>query len=263
MQKQKNIHPNKNRIIDLTVLSLYEICVGIAVLQFHLLFYQSTFLFFFVPAFYLMWRKTKKLSHILLASIGGIGFAFFTDLFATFNHAWYIPNKQLLLPIRFFGVVPLDDIIWFVGWLLLMLTFYEHFLDRSKKKKLSSHVRIGLLISLALPLATSLIFVLAPALLHFRFAYAAICFSVLPFFIFMLIHKPSLIGAYLKLSLFFIPLCFLFEVTALINHQWSFPGAYIGYISVIKLAIPFEEFFVWIILSSSIVLSYYEFFVEE
>ena len=261
MKKKQIARPNFT--FDLWCIIFYEIFAAFSTVAFNLKFYQSSLLFFFIPGVFLLLRKTKKLKHILIACAGGLGFGFIFDFFATFNAAWYIPTDQLSIPYRILGIVPLDDLIWFVSWLFFMTTFYEHFLDTSRSKKLSRHLTFAVVAAITLPLILCLMYIAAPQLLAFKFAYLLVAVFLIPFFIFMLYHKPTLILTYLKLTVFFAPLCLLFEITGLTRHQWVFPGYYIGHVELLGLTMPFEEFFFWILLSSSVVLSYYEFFVEE
>ena len=263
MKKRKKQPQIQGKKLDLVLICIYEILASLSVFVFHLRFYQSTLLFFFIPAVFLIFRKTKKLKHIFLASIGGLSIGFILDFFTTLNKAWYVPSDQLAIPFRILGVVPVDDLIWFVGWVFFMTTFYEHFLDRSRIQRTSAHVRYAIPFSVILLFALLVMYYFNPQFFVFRLAYLLVCSSVLPFFIFMLFHKPSLILSYLKLTLFFTPLFLVFELTALANHQWSFPGYYIGHVELFGLTMPFEEFFFWIMISSSVVLSYYEFFLEE
>lgn len=261
-KKQQSVLPITHAI-DLLLLCVYEVVIAVSTVAFHLKFYQSTVLFFFIPALYLVVRKTQKLTHIFIASIGGLGLGFVFDLFATFNHAWYIPSSQLSISVRLLGVVPVDDLVWFVGWVFFITTFYEHFLDTTKRQEISHHFRYALIVAVGLPIVTICTYVTFPSLLAVKFAYLVLALCILPFFILIVCHKPTLIPNLLKQAAFFIPVFLLHEICALMAHQWIFPGFYIGHVVFLGYTLPFEEFFFWILLSSSIVISYYEFFLLE
>ena len=79
----------------------------------------------------------------------------------------------------------------------------------------------------------------------------------------LLTKKSELLFKFLKVSAFFFFLFFAFELTALRLGQWNFPGRYIGKVEIFNLVFPFEEFFFWILLSSTVVLSYYELYVDD
>ena len=262
MKSKKKSLSHIHHIVDLAIVCIYELLVPIITVALHFKFYQSTILFFFVPGIFLILRKTKKIKHILLASLGGLGFGFVFDFVATLNHAWFIPQDQLALP-RLLGIVPLDDLIWFAGWIFFMTTFYEHFLDNTRNKQISPHLKWGVTISLTLMSILVVLFYVFPSLLQIHYAYL-ICFAcALPFAFYVLVHKPILLLPIAKLTAFFAPMLLLYELSALMTHQWIFPGFYIGHVEILGLVMPFEEFFFWIFLSSCVVLSYYEFFVEE
>jgi len=54
-----------------------------------------------------------------------------------------------------------------------------------------------------------------------------------------------------------------FEITALKLDQWRFLGEYLGLIPLFGVYIPYEEFFFWIIMSTIISLTYYEFLIDD
>jgi len=84
----------------------------------------------------------------------------------------------------------------------------------------------------------------------------------LPFF-YVIFKKPKLLGKLLKAGLFNVFLFLSFELTALHLDQWRFPGEYIGTVQIFGLIFPLEEFVIWIILGTPIILSYYELFVDD
>jgi hypothetical protein len=54
-----------------------------------------------------------------------------------------------------------------------------------------------------------------------------------------------------------------FELAALETNLWSFPGHYIGTVSVFGLTFPFEELFFWVLSSSTAAAAYYEYFIDD
>jgi len=55
----------------------------------------------------------------------------------------------------------------------------------------------------------------------------------------------------------------IYELTAVKLEQWHFPGQYIGWIDLFGLKFPFEELLFWMGLSSFVVLSIYEGFIDN
>jgi hypothetical protein len=60
---------------------------------------------------------------------------------------------------------------------------------------------------------------------------------------------------------FFINL--LYELSSVYAGHWSFPGEYIGQVTLFGIAFAFEEFLFWIILASTAMLAYYELFSDD
>jgi hypothetical protein len=53
------------------------------------------------------------------------------------------------------------------------------------------------------------------------------------------------------------------ELVGLHSGYWTFPGEYIGVVSLMGATFPIEEFFFYVILSSATIISYYELFVDD
>lgn len=102
-----------------------------------------------------------------------------------------------------------------------------------------------------------------PAFWSFPYAYLVLGLFTLPPFIILLVRRYRLVLKFLKAALYFVPLYLAYELTALPLGQWDFPGQYIGTVTILNTTLPLEEFLVWILLSSTIVLAYYELYVDD
>ncbi|HTE48923.1 MAG TPA: hypothetical protein VK675_03395 [Candidatus Paceibacterota bacterium] len=256
---------NKAQKIDSLVLILLAIIVVPIVLILHVRFLTSAFLFLGVPSIYLILRKTQNLKVIfsgvfLIGIILGFGF----DFLETFNKAWLIPEEQLVLPYRIFGVAPVDELICLILWTLLMILVYEHFFERKRKENvdIKHYIFTGIIPASAYLLLIIFAFFFAPHFITFRYAY--LIFGTLAFLpvIFCVIKKPRLAWHIVKVAPYFIFLFLIFEFTALYLHQWSFGGQYIGYVDFFSFRFPIEEFIFWIFVSSTITLTDYKLFVD-
>jgi len=252
----------KRKLIDLIVLILIIIVSTFLILQFRVKPLVSTIFYFIIPAIYLCLREKKNYKKIFVASvIFGLLFAFVFDLLATFNNAWLV--HQLVFPYKIFGIVPIDDMIWFFFLVFLATTFYEHFLDDEKHKTISKHFKYALIPSILIFIATIIIFIISPNILRFSYSYLILgSIATIPLF-YILYLKPKLIHKFLKLSIFFSFLYLIFELTALKLGQWGFYGQYIGTVEFSGLKFPFEEFFFWIGISAPTLISYYEIFIDD
>ncbi len=261
--KKVKISKRKSLRFDLITIILIEVLAAFLTVKFHLKLYQSSFLFFLLPSIYLWWAKTRCLKKIIIASFVCTLFVIAHGLFNDINSTWIIPNIQLMFPYKYFGAIPLDYLIWPFSWSLFILIFYEHFVDYSRSPKLPSQFKYLMSISVIILCTMLAIFMVIPSVLKIQYAYLWSILPVLPFFGFVIIRKPKLIGKFLKVSAFFVPLSLVIEITSLLANQWYFPSQYIGQMTLVGVVIPYEELLFWIILSQSIVLSYFEFFFDD
>ena len=252
------------QIIDLAiVIGIILLAVPI-ILKFQVKPLISTFFFFVLPSLYLLLRKTERIKRTLAASfLFGIIFGYVFDFLAILNDAWTEPTQQLVFGYKVLGIVPIDHIIWFFFWVMIIIVFYEHFVEHERSDKISHNFKYALFPSFLTLIGTTVVFYIAPNILKFNYAYALLGLLTLLPFLFVVFRKPLLLIKFLKVSAFFIFLFLTFELTALKLGPWYFPGQYIGKIELMGLAFPFEEFFFWILMSSTIVLAYYEEFVDD
>lgn len=251
--------------IDLLVVSLLALAAVPLSLIFQANFLVSTLLFFGVPSLYLLLRQRRQLRRIFAAAfLFGIVFGFAFDFLAEINNAWsWAGTDQLVFPYKILGVVNIDVMIWFFLWVFFAVIFYEHFFETDRAVKLSSHFKyafypMGIVIVLLI-----FTYVFKKDLLVIPYTYFVLgIFTLFPFAYLMLKNRHCL-PKLLKASLFFVPLYFIYELTALSLDQWRFPGQYIWSVAISTLAFPLEELIIWIFASSTILLSYYELYVDD
>lgn len=250
------------KLIDLLVLIFIIVVSTFFILTFNVKPLTSTVFYFVIPALYLCWREKKNYKKILTASIiFGLLFAFVFDLLATFNDAWLV--HQLVFPWKIFGVVPIDDMMWFFFLIFLTTVFYEHFLDDEKHKTISKHFKYALVPTILVFLTITILFLISPNSLKFSYSYLILgSVAILPL-LYILYLRPEFIHKFIKLSIFFSFLYLIFELTALKLGQWGFYGQYIGSVELFGLKFPFEEFFFWIGISAPTFISYYEIFIDD
>jgi hypothetical protein len=218
--------------------------------------------FTFIPSFYLIIRKKKNFKKIFLAVLAFgilVGLAF--DFLETISQAWVVP--RIFLPWRLFGVWPVDNLLGYIEMTLLMVVFYEHFLDDEKRKKISKKIFLGLLgLSLAVIIIWGL-FILNPASLNISYAYlkGGLVAIILP--IILGWWKPKLIPKFLAMAAFFFPVWLTAEVIALKTGGWIFPGQYLGLVEIFNVKFPFEELFFWMLSYAAVLTAYYEFFIDD
>lgn len=255
------MHPNKK--FDLAVVSLLIMLGAGLSLIFSLKPLVGGFISLLPPALYLILREKKNLLKIALAVIVfGMIFGFVFDFIATLNEAWIV--TQLVFPVRIFGFYPLlDDIIGFILMTLLIVVFYEHFLDDEKNRKISKNFLVALIPSSIVLVFVLIAYLINPSLLKIPYVYLVMGLSAIVFPIFAVLYKPKLLGKFLKIAAFFFGVWLIIELVILKTGGWIFPGYYIGQVELFGLKFPFEELFFWMLFYASTVVAYYEFFIDD
>lgn len=251
-------------LIDLFVV-MAIILIGVpATLHFGIKPLTTSLFFFVLPAAYLLARKPRPLKRIFVgALVIGVLMGFLFNFLASFNKAWQEVPGMLYFDYKVFGVVPLDEPIWFFFWALFIIVFYEHFLERERIDTLSHNLKYMLVPPVIAWAAVLIIFATNPSTLQFRYAYFIVVVPVFIPLVYVFLKDPNLIPKFIKIGVFFFFLYLTFELIAVKTGQWYFPGDYVGVVELADIRFPFEELFFWMILSSSAVLSLYEWGVDD
>ena len=97
---------------------------------------------------------------------------------------------------------------------------------------------------------------------YFYLVYGSI-FIFLPIVV-RLLKYPQETLRFLPAIVYFFYTALLYEIAALKLGWWDFPGnQFIGWISIVGLRFPIEEFIFFVVLFSAAVLSYYKFVADE
>ncbi len=214
------------------------------------------------PSFYLILREKKNLKKIFWAVLifGGL-FGFVFDFIETFNKAWIM--EELVFPWKILGILPVDDILGFFMMTLLIVLFYEHFIDDEKDKRISKNTIFVLIPSILAAIAIVVLFSINPEILTISYAYLVGGIAAMIPLIIITILKPKLLRKFVYIAVPFFFLWFLWEMIALKTGGWIFTGQYIGLVTVFGLTFPVEELFFWTMMYSSSIVSYYEFFIDD
>jgi hypothetical protein len=256
----KKIVANKKADFIITCLIL-GFGFGVSIL-FKLKPLSGAFFYLFLPSLYLILREKKNFWKIFWGVVVFgfiVGFAF--DLVQTFNKSWIMTG--LVFPWKFFGLLPLDNIIGWGLMALFILVFYEHFLDDEKNKKISKNLKWAILVFLAGLFIGVGLYLIFPALIKLPYAYLIGGIIAIIFPLIFSARKKLFLEKALKLSAFFFFVWLFAELICLKYGGWIFPGQYIGTVSLFGLSFPFEELFFWMMCYSATVASYYEFFIDD
>lgn len=224
----------------------------------------SLLLFFVFPALYLNYRNPRITKKILIYLLASIPFTIIIDYFAIKDGSWWVYS---IFPIRFLNGIPIEDFIWSASWFYYVIAFYEYFVDTpkggrdtplNKKYKKMLGFWFG-----GLALFFLLYFFIDNLAIPYFYASFAIILGVIPLIIFLTKH-PKMLYKFTLVVIYFFVVNFLHEISALSAGQWYFPGTnFIGWVEVFQFRFPFEEFVLWMLLGSSYVLTWYEYFEDD
>lgn len=161
-------------------------------------------------------------------------------------------------------------------WILYIVIFYEHFLDKQQKRSIFSFfstkneaitkpMEYFALFLFALLLFFIFFAFFSPTYLRVDYSYLALgtIFGIIPLSVF-LFKFPNFSVRFSKATLYFIFLAFVIEYVGLKLNHWTFPGThFVGMANFFGFLIPYEEIMIYFILSTPAILSYYEFFDDD
>jgi len=200
----------------------------------------STFLFFGIPAIVLSVYAKKQLLNIFLISlIISLPMSLIIDYIGTINQQWLLTETASRT--RILGVVYVEMFLWGFLSVFTIILYYSIFISRVNQINFNRIIWPFLIIALFF---LSIQYIL-PDLLLFDYAYLVIgiFFSAIPFTIWLLSGKRSM-SVFRTIPIFFL-LGFSFEIAAVYNELWSYPGKYLWVLSLGKVNFPLEELLFW------------------
>jgi hypothetical protein len=252
---------NKDRI-EIGAFLLWPLLASIIAFSLKINFLSSVLLFYAVPALYLSLVRKDLVGKIAAFSLlFGLPLLAIVDYIAHLTGAWHIVSA---FP-RLLGYITIEGLFWSVLWIYLTILFYEYFTHHKIEHRLwHPRMKYAVIIALFALSAFALGLFWLPAALFIPYFYlwlgiVAIALPVL--FEFSTDKRVFMTFAGTAAYFFYFNICY--EITGLKLGWWKFPGAqFIGKLTFLGIAVPFEEFFFWIILGSLAVLSMFEFFDE-
>ncbi len=256
----------KNKRGDIAFFALYPLIAALASIYFQVNLLVCGLLFFALPTTYLLFKiKDKKLKALGFSLIISVFLSIVVDYMGFLDKSWYITST--IFPFRIFEAIPLEDIIWifFVTFELVLL--YEYFFNPKAKVKAKSNRRILIMLFGSMLIFTVFIFLkfFSPSTLfipYFYFIWGTVTL-LLPCLAFLYFH-PNLILRFLTISLYTFYVGLLSELVSLHLNYWSFPGNnFIGWVNILGLNFPIEEFMLFLMFIPPAFLTYYEFFDDD
>lgn len=205
-----------------------------------------------------LWLKKSRFKILLFSVLTTILFAPPVELAARLADAW---DVQSILP-RLFGIAPLENILFAFLNFFWVLVFYEYFVDKDLRRKISRRLRLIVLGYLLLFLLVFTIFFIAPNLLAVNYALLAIIILIIPGIV-MFWFNPKLLKKTWLPTIFFAFVFFVYEVVSLLIGSWWWPGEYLLPVSLLGRVFPLDDVIIWYLLSTPVLIAGYEFFVDD
>lgn len=253
----------KNKF-DILLLVVYPIVCSILLLSLKTNSLVGVILFYFVPVLYLLIRSAKsKIDKILIFCLTFLPIYVLFEAVGNISGIWFAPT---VFPFRLLTTTVEGTLMAF---LLIFMTvlFYKHFLDR-KEFSAEKNIKIKylLLSSVFTFFVFLIIFFVNKNLLIIDYFYLVfgIILIFIPIVLELVTHR-KLLGKFLLITLYFLYANLIFEIVALKSGWWYFSRdeQYIGFLTIIGQRFPLEEMFFFVILLTTAIVTYFEFFVDD
>ncbi len=172
-----------------------------------------------------------------------------------------------IFPFRIFGVIPIEDPLWIFLITYELVLLYEYFFNPKVKLTAKSRKRIYIMFFGSIVIFSVFLYLKSsfPNVLTIPYFYVLWGASIilLPCLLFLYFH-PKLITRFLTLSVYTFYVGILSELVSLRLNFWEFPGHnFIGWVTILGLTFPIEEFMLFLMFIPPAFLTYYEFFDDD
>lgn len=230
----------------------------------HINYLSSLFLMFGVPSLFLSFQNKEKVNKITKFSLMvSIPIAFIFELVSFGDQSWTVP--QSIIPWRFFGFIPFEDLLWQFFTVYLIIMFYECFCRQKFQPLLFSRIKIMNVLLYSAMVIVMLIFTLNSSLISpsYAFLWLGLIFFPIQIIIF-LFRRPDLVRPLIKVQIFFFYIHTMFELIGIKWSHWLFPGEhYIGWVNILSMHFPLEEFIFVMCIGAMAACVYYEYFANK
>ncbi len=205
-----------------------------------------------------LWLKNSRGKIFWFSLLTTLLFAPPVELMARVVDAW---DVQSILP-RLFGIAPLENILFAFLNFFWVLSFYEYFVDKDKKERLSRRFHLIILLFSLLSLVVFSLFLINPGFIGVNYYLLAVIVLIIPGAL-IFYHNPHLLRKVWLPTVFFAYVFFLYEIVSLIIGSWWWPGNYLLTVSVQGNVFPIDDVIIWYVLSTPVLIGGYEFFVDD
>lgn len=223
----------------------------------------SPLLFFGIPSILLSVLKKTYVKKSFFATLLMFPFAIIADYIAEKTRAWVWPLPHSVFPFKIFTYVPVESVIWAFLQIYFVVIFFQFFFGKAMIKS-PKRTKSAIYAAISIIFAFLIALFFFPNFLNIPYWYFIFgCIFLVPVILEDL-RYPKVFSRISHVLLYFFYVNFSYEITALKLGWWAFPiKEYIGHVSFLGVTFPFEEFFFWILLSALVILSYYEYFLNN
>jgi hypothetical protein len=204
------------------------------------------------------WLGKLKSRVLIFALLTTILFAPPVELIARVLNDWDVQS----LFFRPFGLIPLENVLFAFINFLWVISFYEYFVDRSYKKKISKKLKylVGLYILFSVSIYS--LFYYAKSLIGMNYFMLAVFVLIIPSMLIYFRHV-KLIEKVVLPTIFFAIVFFIYEMVSLQIGSWWWPGHYLYTFKFAGRVFPLDDIIIWYFLSTPALIGGYEFFVDD
>lgn len=254
------------KTVDHVVLIALVLFVSLLLLFYSVSPLAGSVLYFALPSAYLFFRKPDigkraLLPALLFGLLFGVGFEYLNEV----GGSWIFPlESSFAFPSFFFGIVPLDVMVWYILWVFTVICYYEYLTDRPLPAKIAwgrVHKLLVVAIAALSIIAVAEFIVEKSIVIPFAYTVTGIA-SLLP--VWMLYKRKPDVFPKLAQTIPFLALFFLImEAVALSVGYWEFVGGSLLTMTIAGHLVPTEEIVFWILASPLIISSYHELTIEN
>ncbi len=205
-----------------------------------------------------IWLEKSRNKILIFSLITTILFAFAVELSSRLANSW---DVQSVLP-RLFGILPLENILFAFLNFFWVLSFYEYFVDRDLTKDISMKFKYLVAIFAIFSILIFSLYFYNSKLIVMNYFVIAIVILIVPSIIIFSLNLKLLNKTVLPV-IFFAVVFFMYEVVALSNGNWWWPGEYLLPVNLFGNIFPIDDVIIWYFLSTIALIGGYEFFVDD